>query len=267
MKKRLLLYRFLFVFALYLLNLNVAEAWGLNGHRIVGEIASRHLTRKAKKSIQKILGDESIAMCSNWPDFIKSDHRYDKYYNWHFVNLEAGMDCDSIHRFLDADTTSDAYTKLNFLIDQLKQGTLTDSLKREYLKLLIHIVGDIHQPLHVGHFSDRGGNRIKLLWFRDSSNLHQVWDERLLDFQMLSYTEYADAINYIHREESDRWSKMSLKDWICDSYLVAQNIYQHVESSNHKLGYAYNYRYLSTLNSQLLKGGYHLAQILNDIFG
>jgi len=242
-------------------------AWGLNGHRIVGEIASTHLTKKARKAVKAILGDESIAMSSNWPDFIKSDPAYKKYYNWHFINLEAGFTNDSIMRYLDADTAVDAYTKINFLIDQLKHHELSQSVKKEYLKLLIHIVGDIHQPLHVGHYSDLGGNRIRLKWFHDSSNLHQVWDERLVDFQLLSYTEFSCAINHIKKEQAEKWGKMTLQEWICDSYNIAQEIYNYAETQKGSLRYEYNYRYLSVLNEQLLKGGFHLAQILNDIFG
>lgn len=242
-------------------------AWGLNGHRIVGEIAERHLTKKAKRAIKAILGNESVAMSSNWPDFIKSDPAYKNFYNWHFINLEAGLSRDSINNYLDSDTAVDAYTKINFLVDQLKHQDLSDSVKKVYLKFLIHIVGDLHQPLHVGHFSDLGGNKIKLKWFHDSSNLHQVWDERLLDFQQLSYNEYATAVNYPSTEQINRWGGMSLKDWICDSYFIAQDIYNYTETQHGKLGYAYNYKYLSVLNEQLLKGGIHLAELLNDIFG
>lgn len=267
MKRIIWLLPIFFCFAFSVLTPKYSGAWGVNGHRIVGEIADRHLSKKAKRAIKAILGNESIAMSSNWPDFIKSDPAYKKFYNWHFINLEAGLTKDSIYQYLESDTAVDAYTKINFLVDQLKNHQLTDSVKKAYLKFLIHIVGDIHQPLHVGHYSDLGGNKIKLKWFHDSSNLHQVWDERLLDFQQLSYTEYATAINHLSKETAAQWSGMTLQDWIYDSYFIAQGIYQNTESNHGKLGYAYNYQYLDVLNEQLLKGGIHLAEILNDIFG
>ncbi len=244
-----------------------AHAWGVNGHRIVGEIAEQYLTKKARKAVQAILGTESIAMSSNWADFIKSDPKYNRLYNWHFVNIEEGKSCEEIKDFLAADTATDAYTKINFLVAGLRQGNLPDSLKKEYLRLLIHIVGDLHQPLHVGHYSDLGGNKIKLLWFRDSSNLHQVWDEKLINFQLLSFTEFAKAINHITREQKIKWKSMSLDDWVCDSYNIASEIYAYADASKTKFDYSYNYKYLDTLNEQLLKGGYHLAQLLNEIFG
>ena len=67
-----------------------AMAWGVLGHRIVGEIADSYLTAKAKAEIKKILGNESVAMSANWADFIKSDTSYRYLYNWHFINIEVG---------------------------------------------------------------------------------------------------------------------------------------------------------------------------------
>lgn len=267
MKKSFLNGGIIFLITLLLFCQHEGHAWGLNGHRIVGEIAEKYLTKKARKAVSAILGDESIAMSSNWADFIKSDKKYNRFYNWHFVNIEAGKSCEEIKDFLSSDTATDAYTRINFLIEGLKQGSLPDSLKKEYLKLLIHIVGDLHQPLHVGHYSDLGGNKIKLLWFHDSTNLHQVWDEKLINFQLLSYTEFVKAINHISRVQMEKWKSMSLTEWVCDSYSIAAEIYSYAESSKTRLDYSYNYKYLDILNEQLLKGGYHLAQILNNIFG
>ncbi|MBI3233025.1 MAG: S1/P1 Nuclease, partial [Bacteroidetes bacterium] len=66
-------------------------AWGVLGHRIVGQIADTYLTKTAKKEIFKILGNESVAMASNWPDFIKSDPAYSYLNNWHYINFKGGL--------------------------------------------------------------------------------------------------------------------------------------------------------------------------------
>jgi hypothetical protein len=66
-------------------------SWGVLGHRIVGQIAESYLTPKARIGIQKILGNESIAMVSNWADFIKSDSAYQYIYNWHFIDIDSGL--------------------------------------------------------------------------------------------------------------------------------------------------------------------------------
>ncbi|CAN5734983.1 S1/P1 nuclease [soil metagenome] len=242
-------------------------AWGVLGHRIVGEIADSYLNKKAKREIYKILGTESIAMASNWADFIKSNPAYGYLYNWHFINLDEGLSEVQVKTYLDQDTATDAYTKINFLVTELKKKDLSNENKLLYLHLLIHIVGDVHQPLHVGRLQDLGGNKVKVLWFRDSSNLHQVWDEKLINFQQLSYTEYATAINHTSKEQQKEWQNEPVSTWIYQSYQYAEKIYSDIKSNNQKLDYKYNYDYVELLNQQLLKGGIHLAGLLNEIFG
>ena len=244
------------------------KAWGVLGHRIVGEIADSYLTKRAKKEIGKILGFESVAMASNWPDFIKSNPAYKYLSNWHYVNLPGGMSEAQVNSFFAADTATDAYTKINFLVKELKENRqlLSPENKLLYLRLLIHIVGDIHQPLHVGRPGDRGGNAIKLKWFDDSVNLHQVWDSRLIDFQQLSYTEYAKAINHSTKTQREAWQQQPLTQWLWESYTFAEKIYADAKP-NERLDYGYEYKFIGIVNEQLLKGGVHLAGMLNDIFG
>ena len=165
-----------------------SNAWGLLGHRIVGQIADSYLSKSAKKAIAGILGNESVAMSSNWPDFIKSDPAYKYLSNWHYVNIKQGMTQEQVISTIEKDTSTNAYTKINWLKNELKKKDLPLADKQMYLKLLIHIVGDVHQPLHVGRPDDLGGNKIRVLWFNDPYNLHQIWDEVMFDFQQLSYT-------------------------------------------------------------------------------
>lgn len=240
-------------------------AWGVLGHRIVGEIADAYLTKKTKREIFKILGNESTAITSNWPDFIKSDPAYDYLDTWHYINLKAGLTEEAVKTYLAADTITDAFTKINWLSLQLKNKDLEHEKKILYLRLLVHIVGDIHQPMHVGRLEDRGGNNIKLLWFNGPTNLHSVWDSKLIDFQQLSYTEYATAINFTTKQQRKEWQAEPLSDWIWQSYNYAQKIYAEVKPDD-KLSYEYNFKNIGLVNQQLLKGGVHLAGLLNDIF-
>src|ERR1700742_171657 len=183
--KRLLLATILFYVPLQ------SMAWGQQGHRICGQIASSYLTPKARKAIEQILGHESIAMASNWADFIKSDPDYSYLSPWHYVDLNKAYTYPELVDFLNQDTNVDAYTKLNFLIAELKKKDISSANKLLYLRMLIHIVEDVHQPMHVAHADDKGGNDFKVTWFGAPTNLHAVWDTHLIDFQQLSYTEYA----------------------------------------------------------------------------
>ncbi|MEB0263812.1 S1/P1 nuclease, partial [Mucilaginibacter sp. 10I4] len=140
-------------------------AWGTNGHRISGQIADSYLNAKARAAIKAILGTESLAITSNWADFIKSDPQYNYLYNWHFINMEREYSYPEMQEFLKKDTLTDAYTKINFLVGELKKKNLAKNNKLLALRMLIHIVEDIHQPMHTGHLSDKGGNDVKLKWF------------------------------------------------------------------------------------------------------
>jgi len=240
--------------------------WGSTGHRVVGEIAESYLTPKTKIAIREILGTESLAMASNWADFIKSDSAFNYLSPWHYINIKGGLNHDEFQKLLQTDTAADAYTKLNFLIQELKNKQLAKDKKLMYLRLLIHIVGDIHQPLHVGHLEDMGGNRIRVLWFSDSTNLHSIWDDKLIEFQKLSYTEYTNAINHIQKKQIITWQKQPVIEWFFESYQVAGKLYNEITQPHQKLSYRYNFDHVEVLNQRLLKAGIRLAGLLNEIF-
>ena len=240
--------------------------WGSNGHRIVGEIADSYLSKKARTAINEILGYESVAMTSNWADFIKSDSAFNYLSTWHYINVKQGLSQTEFNTVLKNDSAANAWTKLNFLIAGLKNKQLDKAKKQMYLRLLIHIVGDIHQPLHVGQPDDLGGNRIRVLWFGDSTNLHSVWDEKLIESQKLSYTEYTTAINHSTTDQRISWQAQPMSEWFYESYVLAGKVYNSVTGTVPRLGFRYNFDYIDILNKQLLKGGIRLAGLLNSIF-
>lgn len=242
-------------------------AWGMLGHRIVGQIADGYLTAKARTEIQKILGTESIAMSSNWADFIKSDSTYRYLSSWHYINFKGGLPDDEVRTYLKTDTATDVYTRVNFIVKELKKKSLPADKKQLYVRLLIHFVGDIHQPMHTGRPDDLGGNRVRVLWFGNGTNLHAVWDEALIEHQQLSYTEYATAINHATLPQRQTWQKATLSDWIVESYHLAETLYPEITEKDQKLGFEYNFKHLATVNDQLLKAGVRLAGLLNSIFG
>lgn len=242
-----------------------SNAWGVQGHRVVGGIAEHYLSPKAKAEIKRILGNESIAMASNWGDFIKSDRSFNYLSPWHYINIPSGLNAVQFYDKLRKDSSANLYNKLQFLIKELGKKTLPKEKKLFYLKLIIHFVGDVHQPMHVGRPGDRGGNDIKLYWFSTPTNLHRVWDENLIDFQQLSYTEHIAAINFVTEAQKQKWQKDQLSVWFYESYQVAEKIYSDVKPEE-RLSYNYNFHNVTTMNQQLLKGGVRLAGVLNSIF-
>lgn len=259
--------RILLIASIFLALSTDCFAWGANGHRIVGEIADSYLTKKARKAVYEILGSESIAISSNWADFIKSDSAMKYLDSWHYINLKAGLDYANFEAILKNDTSTNAYTKLNFLIGELKKKELSAERKLFCLRMLIHIEGDIHQPMHVSRAEDLGGNRIKLFWFSDATNLHALWDEKLIEHQQLSYAEFAKNINHTNRQQRIEWQQQPMEQWFFESYQLSDKIYKSITQPEQRLGYRYNYDYLTTLQQQLLKGGVRLAGLLNELFG
>jgi len=245
------------------LPMNVS-AWGLTGHRVVGQVADFYLTTKARKAVLQILG-ESPAMASNWPDFIKSDSSYNYLSSWHYVNIPGGLDQNGVFNFLDAGKEANVYNKVPELIATLKDKQKSIEEKRMAMRLLIHFIGDIHQPMHTARKEDLGGNKLTVSWFGKKTNLHHVWDEELVEYQKLSYSEYATAINHPTKEQLKKWRQDSLKESIYESYLNCNQIYA-ATKEDAKLSFRYNFDFVGMVNEGLLKGGVRLAQILNDIY-
>lgn len=251
--------RSILVLTSFIISLNFAHAWGPTGHRIVGEVAQRHLSKSALKGIEKLVGKESLAIMANWPDFIKSDRSFDNASYWHYVTIPDGQTYEQIEK----DPKGDIVEAIGRMIVILKDKNQSKENKIQSLKFLIHFVGDIHQPLHVGKPGDRGGNDVKVQWFGKEVNLHHLWDEELVDFQKLSYTEYASSIDIVDKSTIKSWMKDDINVWIKESMDLRSAVY---DVGNGMLSYDYNFKNIAFLNQRLLKGGVRLAAILNDIF-
>ncbi|MFT3701184.1 MAG: S1/P1 nuclease [Agriterribacter sp.] len=263
MKKKYILFCMAMVCGIFS---NTVFAWGVTGHRVVAEIAQRHLSNKAKKEISKLIGIQTLASLANWADFIKSDTNWRYAGKWHYVDLPGHMERDAFVSGLKALPGENLYTQISAMEAQVKDESLSSEQRQMALKFLIHFVGDVHQPLHVARDEDQGGNKIMITWFDKQMNLHTLWDEALIDFQQWSYTEYATVLDVADKDAVSQWQNTSMDDWFYESHVLSDKIYD-LTPANSKLSYKYNYLFAQTLNDQLLKGGLRLAKILNDLFG
>lgn len=236
--------------------------WGQTGHRVVGEIASFHLSKKTAKNIERILGPESLAMVANWMDEIKSDSAYDSLYSWHYLTVKTGESYDPNIQ----EKSGDAYGKTKMIITALKGGMLNQEEKKAYIKMLVHLVGDLHQPLHVGTGKDKGGNDVKVTYFNQNTNLHSVWDTKVIEGQNLSFTEIARHLDRrVNRELIVSYQNDPIEKWLQEAIDLRPIIYDLPE--NKRLSYRYDYVTYPVMEERLLAGGIRLAGILNDLFG
>ncbi|MDZ4714509.1 MAG: S1/P1 nuclease [Cytophagales bacterium] len=234
--------------------------WGATGHRATGLIADRHLNARARKKIAMILNQESIAMASTWMDEIRSDSTYNYAIDWHWTTIPDGQ------RYEDVESNPDG--KIIMMIEKitadLKSKKLNTKQEQEYLKMLIHLVGDLHQPLHVGKPGDRGGNDVKVKWFSSNSNLHRVWDSEMIDDSKLSYTELAQSLGNVNEATIRKWQASSVRDWAMESTTYRKQVY---DIGNGNLSYAYGYKYYPIARVRMLQAGVRLAGLLNQIYG
>ena len=254
--------RWLITLLFFLATILASFGWGQIGHRTIGQLAEWHLNRQAMKHVNRILGPTSLAMVSTWMDEIRSDSVYDYTSTWHWVTVPTGQTYDPAIQ----EPTGNAYDTVQRLIAGLKSDTLSARQEREYLMMLVHLVGDLHQPLHVGTGTDRGGNDVRVLWMGDSSNLHRVWDSDMINSKQLSYTELA---TYLNRRADATLVKQQqtapLTQWLDEAMQLRETVYDVPKDG--RLGYQYTYRNFPVVEQQLLLAGVRLAGVLNEIYG
>lgn len=243
-----------------------AYSWGVTGHRTVAEIAQRHLSKKAKRNIKKIIGSQKLANLANWADNVKSDttNVYKETEVWHYVNVKSGLNYNEFESSIKALTNANLYSQILKEEAVLKNKASSKEEKIFALKFLIHLVGDLHQPLHVGHAEDLGGNQIQLSFFRENTNLHTLWDSKLVDFQKYSYSEYAGVLDIKSNAEVLKDQSGTLESWLFESYTKASKLYTQTKP-NTNYSYDYNYKFSPLLDEQLYLGGVRLAKILNEV--
>ena len=240
-----------------------AFAWGKTGHRVVGYVAQQHLTKKASKRIDAILDKYSLEMSGNYLDFIRADSNYRFMSSWHYVSIPDGKKYEDI----TPNPKGDVIAKIEELILELKTKDFKIVKDEEFaIMALVHLVGDLHQPLHVGLAEDKGGNTIKVEWFGKETNLHHVWDSEIIDDQQLSYTEFGNHINRgIDKLQVLSWQCTTVRDWAHESQALRGACYDFGTNTN--LRYRYTFRHLKTVETRLEQAGVRLAGILNDIYG
>lgn len=196
-------------------------AWGQNGHRIVAEIAERRLTSDAALEASRILDGASLAEVSTWADEIRSNPRWKCADPFHYVTIPQGAQYGK----KGIPEEGDAGAALVYFAEVLSSSTSGLEERRAALGFLVHLIGDLHQPLHVGLGCDRGGNQIQLSWFGEESNLHSVWDRKIIESRNLSFTEFTE---FLERGEAETGRELQLNPlvWMKEAQALAPQIYQ-----------------------------------------
>jgi hypothetical protein len=256
-----------------------ALAWGKTGHRVVAAIADTQLSGLARAQIEQILGrGESLDEAANWPDEMRSAPGafWQKTATpWHYVTLN-GIIYDH------APPEGDALEALARFSKTLKDPNASREDRQTALRFNVHLVGDLHQPLHVGKCCDRGGNDVKVTWFGKPTNLHAVWDSQIVDEEQLSFTELAAKLErHISPADVVKWWDINPRDWTSESAEIRDTLYPSArdlpklpkgkklkkgEQLLPDLSYGYVYKFTPVMERRLAQGGVRLAAYLNALF-
>lgn len=249
-------------------------AWGKKGHDVTASIAERHLTPEARALVDSLLDGRSMIYWANWLDNASYSPQYGYTKTWHYKNVNKGVRYEE----MDVNPAGDAVTAIKAQMETLSSPIRSAKDKELALKILIHVMGDIHQPMHMGRATDLGGNRIKVKFFDRDTNLHSVWDDSLPEAaHKWSYTEWTDQIDRLkpNQEESiiyvgegitpgGAYIPKMVDEWAKEAVVIADRIY---ECMPEKKSIRYDEIAWSTpiIEQQLLAAGLRLAFLLNHI--
>jgi len=135
------------------------------------------------------------------------------------------------------------------------------------LKFIVHFVGDMHQPMHVSRAEDKGGSTIQLNFDGHGTNLHSLWDTKLLHQAGSSYENLAKKYDHPTPEQIKKWQSDPLITWVWESYQLSTRLYAEVAAMHgHKLDNRYYETHISIIQYRIEKAGIRLAGILNQLF-
>jgi hypothetical protein len=241
-----------------------SHAWGHKGHRIIVEIAEDHLTPEARKALRKLMGSDDIVQYATWADGVR--HQRPETVPWHYVNIPGDSSGYDAHRDCpERDCIVAKIEKCSVILRDQRQSSYD---RQEAVTFLVHLIGDIHQPMHaIG--DGRGGNDVPDIEFGNAlcgfrpCELHSTWDSGLI-----RHTRFTEQ-QYVHRLEAtiitdhlqasgdpEQWANESFRDaqaaWVDPDTDIDENYFR---------------RELPVLNERLALAGLRLAALLNDDLG
>jgi hypothetical protein len=245
---------------LVLLTASPALAWGPTGHRAVGRIAERHLAPETAREVGALLGPERLTYTTTWADEIRSDPAWSKAESWHWVTIPMGVTYADSKKNPAGDVLETIARFERVLADRAAPRIE----RQQAVKWLAHLVGDLHQPMHVGTRDDRGGNEVLVLWFGEPSNLHSVWDQGMIEQTRLSSMELAEKVDAATPEQVKAWQASSPLEWADESRRLGEAAYG---LGDRRLGFKYLFDHWPSVEQRVRQAGVRLAGLLDRALG
>jgi hypothetical protein len=253
MKKRTILSTALAFAALGLVS------WGFKGHRAVATIAQKHLTAGVSYVASAWLKGEQMEDVSTWAD----ENRDPKTAPWHYINLPLGLSRDAFVKAVQ-ESDNNVYTAILKTEATLKDANASSEAKNEAMKYLIHLVGDAHQPMHVSRKEDKGGNTIQLRFNNTGTNLHSLWDSKLIDKEGLSQEDIVKTYDVATTADIKKWQSDSPIEWLWESYQITTELYTNAKPGQN-IDDVYYQKYIPVVRKRIDQAGIRLAGELNRL--
>lgn len=236
--------------------------WGQKGHDVTAYIAEQHLTPVTKHAVDSILEGKSMVYWANWLDNASHTKPYAYTKTWHYKNVDEGVRYEEA----PANPSGDAVTALKAQNEILSGGKASFEDSQLAMKILIHVMGDLHQPLHMGHATDLGGNRVKVKYFGRDANLHSVWDTSIAESgHKWSYTEWQQQLDRLDEKQTAEVLAGGVDDWAKQTIAICDEVYKYFPEGKN-VSYNEVAYWTPVIEQQLLKGGLRLAYVLNMIY-
>jgi hypothetical protein len=248
-------------------------AWGREGHRLTALVAEHFLSPAAKAQIAELLHHESLADVAPWADEYRNSHPETA--PWHFVDIPASAatfdrDRDCPHSAAEPQSPwRDCVTdRILYFEGRLGDDTVSPAERAVALKFLVHLIGDVHQPFHAMGDA-RGGNQTRVFFLGSpqcggsTCNLHNVWDDAIIDNQALSEARYTERL--LHEIEENHWERLSGGE--PTSWANASHHYAVLAQAPNGALLTHDYvaEETTVVDSELALGGLRLAHVLNRI--
>jgi hypothetical protein len=242
----------------------ILVSWGVTGHRTVGQIAENHLTPKALAGVRDLLGSESLADVSTWADEVRGQDAFKATGPWHYVDLPLGLSYEQFKSQVENMLESNVYSALVKQMALITDKNASREEKVEALKFVVHFVGDLHQPMHVSRAEDKGGNTIQLNYEGQGTNLHALWDSKLIEHAGMDYKQLAAACDHATPAQIRQWQSDPVIRWMWESYVITSKLYAEIDSMrNRSIGQDYYSAHWPIIVQRLEQGGIRLAGLLN----
>lgn len=248
---------------------SVALAFNADAHRIVGHIAAAQTCSETLDVLSALDPERDLAAAGTWADEIRSQDKWDRARAWHFIDVP---DSRTVAEQLRAQPDRrNVVWAIEHFSRSLSDASASRTERLQAYRFLVHFVADIHQPLHVGRRSDRGGNRIKVVARNgDRLNLHQYWDGAILGKQLRPAQRYAQRrVAAATPAQLRRWRAGGPLQWAAESLAYRPDVYAFAPpppGQRAVLDDAYTAKAIQIINLRLLQAGVRVAAVLDDLF-